>query len=43
MKRLIPLFFAIVLAGCLGELPGRLRGDTELAGRVFPEDSPPLE
>jgi uncharacterized protein YfaS (alpha-2-macroglobulin family) len=43
MKRLLLLCLAafLALAGCLGELAGRLRGDAELAGRVFPEDAPP--
>ena len=45
MKRLLLLCLAttFVLAACLGDLPRRERGDADLAGRVFPEDAPPLE
>jgi len=45
MKRLYLLGLAMPLlfASCLGDLPRLLRGDAELAGRVFPEDSPPIE
>ncbi len=43
MKRLCLLSLAmpILLAACLGNRP--VRGDSDLAGRVFPEDAPPLE
>jgi uncharacterized protein YfaS (alpha-2-macroglobulin family) len=45
MKRLLLLSLAatFVFAGCLADLLGRERSDSALAGRVFPEDAPPLE
>ncbi len=45
MKRLLLLSLAaaFVFTGCLADLLGRERSDSALAGRVFPEDAPPLE
>ena len=45
MKRLylLSLTFPLLLAACLGNRPGTVRGEADLAGRVFPEDAPPIE